>query len=113
MEAYLETLLYMLYDMESWVLLTENHKSHIQSAEIKFLRSVKDDAPPAVARFRNDVIRQKLNIYDHVNDINEEHKIKWKEQLGIMDKSRLPKLAHNYKAKGRKRRSVGRPRKRR
>jgi hypothetical protein len=81
--------------------------SRIQSAEMKFLRSVKGCT--RMDHVRNEEIRTELDMYA-IQDKITEYRIRWSAHLQRMDNSRLSKQALLYKPRGR--RDVGRPRKR-
>jgi hypothetical protein len=83
----------------------ENDISRIQSAEMKFLRSVKGCT--RMDHIRNEEIRNELEMYA-IQDKITEYRIRWSTHLQRMDNSRLPKQALLYKR--RVRRDVARPR---
>jgi hypothetical protein len=85
----------------------EKDISRIQSAEMKFLRSVKGCT--RMDHIRNEEIRTEIEMYA-VQDTITEYRIHWSAHLQRMDNSRLPEQALLYKPRGR--RDVGRPRKR-
>ena len=96
----------LMHGSESWVTNTK-HKQIIQTAEMKFLRSVKRCS--RLDRIRNENIREELKIYN-LNERIEENREKWKEHLNRMENERIPKIIRGYRPKGK--RSLGRPRKR-
>jgi hypothetical protein len=96
----------LMYGSEAWT-IKKNYISRIQSAEMKFLRSVKGCT--RMDHTRNEEIRTELEMYA-IQDKITEHRIRWSAHLQGMDNSRLHKQALLYKPRGR--RDVGRPRKR-
>jgi hypothetical protein len=96
----------LMYGSEAWT-IKKNYISRIQSAEMKFLRSVKGCA--RMDHIRNEEIGTELEMYA-IQDKITEYRIRWSAHLQRMDNSRLPKQALVYKPRGR--RHVGRPRKR-
>ena len=93
---------------ETWVTTTRD-MTRLEAAEMRFVRSVKGYT--RLDKIRNEVIRKKLeNSGKHVQDVRSKHKQNWINHLEIMDNTRLPKHALNYKPRGR--RDRGRPRKR-
>lgn len=96
----------LLYGSETWVDKT-SYRNNIQSAEMRFLRSVKGYS--LKDKIRNEEIRQKLNIFS-VNERIFQNRINWKNHVLRMDNNRIPKLALEYHPTGR--RDVGRPMKR-
>jgi hypothetical protein len=97
---------FLIYGSEAWK-IKKKDTSRIQSAEIKFLRSVKGCT--RMVHIRNEEIRTELEIYA-IRDKITEYRIRWSAHLQRMDNSRLLKQALLYKP--RERRDVGRPRKR-
>jgi len=80
--------------------------THLEAAEMHFLRSVKGYT--RLDKIRSQVIRKELEI-SGIQDVRSKHKQNWINDLERMDNTRLPKQALNYKPRGRKDR--GRPRK--
>jgi len=80
--------------------------TRLEAAEMRFLRSVKGYI--RLDNIRREVIRIELEI-SGVHDVRSKHKQDWINNLEIMDNTRLPKHALNYKPRGRRNR--GRPRK--
>jgi hypothetical protein len=95
----------LMYGSEAWI-TKKKDISRIQSAEMKFLRSVKRCT--RMDHIRNE-IRTEFEMYE-IQDKITEYRIRWSARLQRMDSSRLPKQALLYKPRGR--RYVGRPRKR-
>ena len=62
--------------------MKKSHKTRIQAAEIKFLRSVKSCSKQD--RFRNEEIREELEIYN-LNEKIEMHRRNWKDHLEHME----------------------------
>jgi hypothetical protein len=96
----------LMYGSEVWT-IKKKDISRIQSAEMKFLRSVKGCT--RMDHIRNEEIRTELEIYA-IQDKITEYRIRWSAHLQRMDNSRLPKQALLHKPMGR--RDVGHPRKR-
>jgi hypothetical protein len=96
----------LMYGSEAWT-IKKKDISRIQSAEMKFLRSVKGCT--RMDHIRNEEIRTDLEMYA-IQDKITEYRIRWSSHLQRMDNSRLPKQAVLYKPRGR--RDMGRPRKR-
>jgi len=94
----------LLYRSETWV-TTMRDVTHLEAAEMHFLRSVKGytrlDKISAV-------IRKEIEI-SGIQDVRSKHKQNWINHLESMDNTRLPKYALNYKPRGR--RDHGCPRK--
>jgi len=80
--------------------------THLEDAEMHFLRSVKGYT--RLDKIRSQVIRKELEI-SGIQDVRSKHKQNWINHLERMDNTRLPKQALNYKPRGRKDR--GHPRK--
>jgi hypothetical protein len=96
----------LMYGSEAWT-IKKRDTSGIQSAEMKFLRSVKGCA--RMDHVRNEEIRTELEMYA-IQDKITEYRIRWSAHLQKTDNSRFPKQALLYKSRGR--RDVGCPRKR-
>ncbi|KAJ4431066.1 hypothetical protein ANN_19659 [Periplaneta americana] len=75
------------YIIETWI-PTQRQISTIQSAEMRFLRSIKGCT--RLDRIRSDEIREELNIESVDNKIIENRRY-WIEYLLIMEDNRLPK----------------------
>jgi hypothetical protein len=86
----------LMYGSEAWT-IKKKDISRIQSAEIKFLRSVKGCT--RMDRISNE-IRTELEMYA-IQDKITEYRIRWSAHLQRMDNSRLPKQALQYKPRGR------------
>jgi hypothetical protein len=74
---------------------------------MRFIRSVKGYT--RLDKIRSEVIRKELEI-SGIQGVKSKYKQNWINHLERMDNTRLPKLALNYKPRGR--RDRGRPRKR-
>jgi hypothetical protein len=96
----------LMYGSEAWT-IKKRDISRIQSAEMKFLRSVKGCT--RMDHIRNEEIRTEIEMYT-IQDKITEYRIRWSARLQRMDNSRLPKQVLLYKPRGR--RDVGGPRKR-
>ena len=96
----------ILYGSESWI-ERKRDKSNIQSAEMRFLRTVKGCTRRD--HIKNDDIREELGIFN-LNEKIEEYREKWRLHLKRMNGDRIPVVVNNYRPSGR--RDVGRPRKR-
>jgi hypothetical protein len=96
----------LMYGSKAWT-IKKNDISRIQSAEMRFLRSVKGCT--RMDHIRNEEIRTELEMYV-IQDKITEYRIRWSAHLQRMDNSRLPKQGRLYKPRGR--RDVGCPRKR-
>lgn len=96
----------LLYGSENWV-LRQKEINNIQSSEMKFLRAVKGCT--RLEHIRNESIREELEIKSIIQQVCD-YKKRWIDHLQRMDYGRFPKLAWNYKPRGR--RDPGRPRKR-
>jgi len=80
--------------------------TRLEAAEMLFLRSV--TGYTRLEKIRSEDIRQELEI-SGIQDVRLKYKQNWINHLEIMDNTRLPKYAFNYKPRGRRNR--GRPRK--
>jgi hypothetical protein len=96
----------LLYGSETWI-TTKRDMTRLEAAEMRFLRSVKGYA--TLDKIRSEVTRKELKI-SGVQDVRSKDKQNRINHLEIMDNTRLPKHALNYKPRGRSDR--GRPRKR-
>ena len=96
----------LMYGSETWVTKSQYQK-RIQSAEMKFLRYVKNYT--LEDQIRNSEIRDELGIYE-LNDRIKSNKLQWKEHVDRMQDNRIPKITKNYRAVGK--RNPGRPKKR-
>ena len=96
----------LLYGSETWVTTTRD-TTRLEAAQMRFLSSVKGYT--RLHKIRSEVIRKELEI-SGIQDVRSKHKQNWINDLDIMDNTRLPKHALNYKPRGR--RDRGRPRKR-
>lgn len=96
----------LMYGSETWV-EKASYRNKIQSAEMRFLRSVKGYS--LKDKKRNEEIRQQLNIFT-LNDRILNNKTNWESHVLRMDDNRIPKLALKYHPIGR--RDIGRPMKR-
>jgi hypothetical protein len=76
----------------------------LQTAEIRFLRSVKGYTRPN--KFRNEEKRKPLGVFS-VNDRIRRYRQGWLEHVERMEEGRVPKQALLYRPKGR--RDPGRP----
>jgi len=81
--------------------------TRLEPAQLRFLRSVKGYT--RLDKIRSEVMRKELEI-SGIQDARSKRKHKWINHFGIMDNTRHPKHAVNYKLRGR--RDRGRPRKR-
>ena len=92
------------YGSEVWT-MNKKDKTRIQSAEMRFLRSVggyrRED------RKRNVDIRQELNI-NELNTTIHNYRDKWKSHVNRMSQQRIPQIMYKYRPVGK--RSLGRPR---
>jgi hypothetical protein len=95
----------LLDGSETWV-TTKGDITHLEAAEMRFLRSVKGYT--RLDKIRSDVIRKELEI-SGIQDMRLTYKQNWINHLEMMDNTRFPKHALNYKPRGR--RDRGRPRK--
>ena len=96
----------LLYGSETWV-TTERDMTGLEAAEMRFLRSV--TGYTRLDKIRSEVIEKELEI-SGIQDVRLKFKQNWINHLERTDNTRLPKLALNYKPRGR--RDRGRPRKR-
>jgi len=96
----------LLYGSETWV-TTQRDMNRLEAAEMRFLRSV--TGYTRLDKIRSEVIRKELEI-SGIQYVRLKYKQNWINHLDIMDNTRLPKHALNYKPRGR--RDRGRPRKR-
>ena len=81
--------------------------THLEAAEMRFLRSVMGYT--RLDKIRSEVIRKELEI-SGIQDVRLKYKQNWINHLERVDNTRLPKHALNYKRRAR--RDRGRPRKR-
>ena len=72
--------------------------------EMRFLRAVKGCSRQD--RIHNTAIREELRIFS-INDKLREYRQGWLNHLDRMDDNRIPRMALQYKPKGRRR--IGRP----
>jgi len=89
----------LLYDSETWVTMTRD-MTHLDAAEMRFLRSVKGYT--RLDKIRSEVIRKELEI-SGIQDVRTKHKQNWINHLERMDDTRLPK--HPQLQTSRKKRS--------
>jgi len=68
--------------------------THLEAAEIHFLRSVKWYTK--LDNIRSEIIRKELEI-PGIQDVRTKYKENWINHLERMDNNRLPKHALNYK----------------
>ena len=94
------------YGSETWTVNNKN-KKRIQSAEMRFLRSVAGYR--LTDRKRNIEIREELNVGE-LNETIKTYRDKWKTHLGRMNQNRIPKAMYRYRPTGK--RGLGRPRSR-
>ena len=94
------------YGSETWTINNKN-KKRIQSAEMRFLRSVAGYR--LTDRKRNIEIREELNVGE-LNEKIKTYRDKWKTHLGRMNQNRIPKAMYRYRPTGK--RGLGRPRSR-
>ena len=94
------------YSSETWTINNKN-KKRIQSAEMRFLRSVAGYR--LTDRKRNIEIREELNVGE-LNETIKTYRDKWKTHLGRMNQNRIPKAMYRYRPTGK--RGLGRPRSR-
>jgi len=95
----------LLYGSETWV-TTKRDMTHLEAAEMRFLRSVTGHT--RLDKIRSQDIRQELEI-SRIQDVRLKYEQNWISYLERMDNTRLPKYALTYKPRGR--RDRGRPRK--
>ena len=81
--------------------------THLEAAEMRFLRSVTGFT--RLDKIRSEVVRKEPEI-SGIQDVRLKYKQNWINHLERMDNTRLPKHALNYKPRGR--RDHERPRKR-
>jgi hypothetical protein len=96
----------LLYGSETWV-TTKRDMTHLEAAEMCFLRSVK--AYTRLIKIRREIIRKELEI-SGIQEVSNIHRQNWINHLERMISTRLPKHALNYHPRGR--RDCGRNRKR-
>jgi len=95
----------LLCSSETWV-TTKRDMTHLEAAEMRFLRSVKGYT--RLEKIRSEVARKELEI-SGIQDVRSKYKQNWIKHLERMDNTRLPKHGPNYKPRGR--RDRGCPRK--
>jgi len=88
----------LLYGSETWV-TTERDMTGLEAAGMSFVRSV--TGYTRLDKIRREVIRKELEI-SGIQDVRLKYRQNWINQLERMDNTRLPKHAHNYKARGRR-----------
>jgi len=86
----------LLYGIETWV-TTKRDMTHLEAAEMRFLRSVKGYT--RLDKIRSEVITKELEI-SGIQDVRLKHKQNWINHLERTDNTRLPKHALNYKPRG-------------
>ena len=96
----------MKFGSEAWV-LKKRKEQRLEATQMKFLRHLLGITK--LDKEKNQWIRKKTGAQNIVKEIKQYQK-KWLQHLQRMDTNRLPKLALQYKPKGR--RNVGRPKKR-
>jgi len=96
----------LLYGSETWV-TTQRDMTHLEAAEMRFLRSV--IGYTRLDKIRSENIGQELEI-SGIQDVRLKYKHNWINHLERMDNTRLPKHTLTYKPQGR--RDCGCPRKR-
>jgi hypothetical protein len=82
-------------------------RTHLEAAEMRFLRSVKGYT--RLDKIRSEIIRKELEV-SGIQEVSIKHKQNWINYLERLDNIRLLKHALNYQPRGRRYR--GRPRKR-
>ena len=104
----------LLYGSKTWVIKKKDEQKKmcirdrkIQTAELKFLRSVK--RCNRRDHIRNEEMRSNLDIFA-VNEKIKEYRRKWIQHIDRMEESRIPKTAKDNSPRGRKK--VGRLKKR-
>jgi len=88
----------LLYGSETWV-TTKRDFTHLEAAEMCFLRSVKGYT--RLDKIRSEIIRKELEI-PGIEDVRTKYKQNWINHLDRMDNNRLPKHTLNYKPQGRR-----------
>jgi hypothetical protein len=96
----------LLCGSETWV-TTKRDMTHLEAAEMRFLRSVKGYT--RLDKIISEIIGKELEI-SGVQEVSIKQKQNWINHLERMDKNRFPKHALNYQPRGRSDRR--RPRKR-
>jgi hypothetical protein len=94
----------LLYGSETWV-TTKRDVTHLESAEMRLLRSVKGYT--RLDKIRTESIRNEPEI-PGIQEVITKHKQNWINHLERMDNTRLPKHALHYQPRGR--RDRGHPR---
>ena len=94
------------YGSETWI-INKSDKRKIQSAEMRFLRSVAGYR--LTDRKRNCEIREELKVTE-LNETIKNYRVQWKDHLDRMNNKRIPKIAYRYRPNGK--RGLGRPKSR-
>jgi len=80
----------LLYGSETWV-TTQRDMTHLEAAEMRFLRSV--TGYTRLDKIRCEVIRKELEI-SGIQDVRLKYKQNWINHIDRMDNTRLPKRPH-------------------